>query len=266
MNSFRGLLLSILLAAMGCGPGARLREGDSFLAENKFDLALLSYQQAYLASPDNAKAKAALGRMLTMRRISFHAGLDLMKSSYDLKPDPALRRELLLLHLDAGDLKRAEELVHPDKMSTEEYRTQEAALERAATACMRKQNEEGFYGLKNRPDEPTGQKQAFMIRCLLLPGWRRSKMEDARTIFQEITQERTRCELTMLIPEISSLTAEYCRGAFPGVIAIHRENIRGIEAAGVPTAKLFQSDLFIPGDPPPQPPDQPADAPPKGAP
>lgn len=260
------LWLTVCLIVAACGPGGRLREGDAFLAQNKFDLALLSYQQAYLASPDNAKAKAALGRMLTMRRISFHAGLDLMKSSYDMKPDPALRRELLLLHLDAGDVKRAEELVHPDKMTTEEYRTQEAALERAATTCMRKQNEEGFYGLKNRPDDPGGQKQAFLVRCLLLPGWRRNKLEDARAIFQEIKDERTRCELTMLIPEISSLTADYCRSTFPGVIAIHRENIRGIEASGVPTAKLFESDLFIPGDPPPQPPDQPADAPPKGAP
>lgn len=261
------LLLALILAAAACGPGARLREGDAFLAENKFDLALLSYQQAYMASPENAKARYALGRMLTMRRISFHAGLDLMKAAYEAKPDAALRRELLLLHLDAGDIRRAEELVHPDHMSTEEYRTPEAALERAAAICVRKQNEEGFYALKNRPDEPTGQKQAFMIRCLLSPGWRRTKLEDAKAIFVEIEAARVRCELTMLFPEVSNLAAEYCRGAFPGVIAIHRENIRGIEAAGVPTAKLFDSDLFIPGDPPPQPADQPADAAaPKGAP
>lgn len=247
--------LLFLVLVVGCGPGARLREGDAFLAENKFDLALLSYQQAYLASPTNAKARYALGRILTMRRISFHAGLDLMKAAYDAKPESPLRTELLVLHLDTGDIKRAEELVHPDRMSTEEYRTAEAALERAATSCLRKQNEEGFYGLKNRPDDPAGQKQAFLIRCLLSPGWRRTKLEDAKALFLEISSSQTRCELTVLFPEVSNLSAEYCKGAFPGVIAIHRENIHGIEARGVQTAKLFDSDLFVPGDPPPQPPD-----------
>lgn len=78
--------------------------------------------------------------MLTMRRISFHAGLDLMKSSYDVKPDPALRRDLASPGRRGCETRQ---LVHPDKMSTEEYRTQEAALERAAATCMRKQNEEG---------------------------------------------------------------------------------------------------------------------------
>ena len=250
-----------MLAALSCGPGARLREGDAFLAENKFDLALLSYQQAYLASPTNAKARWALGRMLTMRRISFHAGLDLMKAAYDSKPEPQLRTELLVLHLDTGDIKRAEELVHPDRMSTEEYRTAEAALERAAASCMRKQNEEGYYGLKNRPDDPFGQKQGFLIRCLLSPGWRKSKLDDAKAVFLEIPSNQTRCELTMLFPEVSNLTAEYCKGAFPDVIAIHRKNIHGIEAKDMQTAKLFDSDLFVPGDPPPQLPDEPGAGP-----
>lgn len=248
-------LAAAVLAVISCGPSARLREGDSFLKENKFDLALLSYQQAYQASPNNERARAALGRMLTMRRISFHAGLDLMKSAYDARPNAELRRELLLLHLDAGDIKRAEDLVHPDRMSTEEYRTAEAALERAAVQCVRKQNEEGFYGLKTRPDDAPGLKQAFLVRCLLSPGWRRTKVEDARAVFNEIGPLETRCELTAVFPEASSLSADYCKSSFPGVIAIHRETIRGIEAASVHTQKLFDSDLFIPGEPPPQPKD-----------
>lgn len=243
----------IVLLTANCGPTARIREGEAFLQQNKFDAALLSFQQAYLDSPENPAAQAALGRILTLRRISFHAGLDLLKSSYDKKQTAALRRELTLLHLDAGDLAKAESILHPDHVTLEEYMTDAAALERAAVACVAKQNENVFYLLKNRPADTENAREVFLIRCLLTPGWRRSKEQDAKEIFATITQEKARCEVAVLFPSIANVTVESCHQKFPGDIALHREKISGIEVAQGKTRKLFEDDLFIPGEPPPQP-------------
>ncbi len=245
------LLLFVLVAA--CGPGGRIHEGDDLLAQNKFDAALLAYQRAYLGSPDHPRAKEALGRMLTLRRVSFYAGLDLMKSAYDQKPSPALRRDLVLLHTEAGDLERAESLLHPDHMALDEYMTEAASVERAFVTCMRKQNEEGFYALSNRPADSVQTKESFQVRCLLSPGWRRTKLDDAKKIFAAIQTPRTQCELLTLFPELSDQKSADCRAKFPGVIAIYRESIKGIEAEKGRTPKLFEDELFIPGEPPPQP-------------
>ncbi|MCE9599733.1 MAG: hypothetical protein K8S54_17370 [Spirochaetia bacterium] len=246
-------VLGCLLLLVSCGPTARIREGEAFLRQNKFDAALLSFQQAYLDSPENPAAQAALGRMLTLRRISFHAGLDLLKSSYDKKQTAALRRELTLLHMDAGDLSKAEMLLHPDHMTLEEYMTDPAALERAAVGCMVKQNEAGFYQLKSRANDVENAREVFLIRCLLSPGWRRSKEQDAREIYATITQEKAKCDIAVLFPAIANVTVELCRQKFPGDISLQREKITGMEVAQGKTRKLFEDDLFIPGEPPPQP-------------
>lgn len=252
---FSGLLsfIAVLLFAVACGPSSRIQEGDVLLAQNKFDAALLSYQRAYLGSPDHPLAKVALGRMLTLRRVSFYAGMDLMKAAYDQKPTASLRRELVLLHTEAGDIERAEGILHPDHMALDEYMTESAGIERAFVTCIRKQNEEGFYPLSNRASDIEQTKEGFQIRCLLSPGWRRSKLEDAKKIFATLKSPRLQCELIVLFPELSDKKADQCRKEFPGVISVHRENIRGIESQKGRTANLFEDDLFIPGDPPPQP-------------
>jgi len=87
----------------------------------------------------------------------------------------------------------------------------------------------------------------------MAPAWKNTKLEEAKQTFLTIAAPLTRCETTIAFPEVSNLPVEYCVKAFPGSIAIHREGIRGLELAQGKTLKLFEDELFIPGEPPPQP-------------
>ncbi|MBX7056888.1 MAG: tetratricopeptide repeat protein [Leptospirales bacterium] len=229
LRTFQALAALFFLALLlSCDESRALADaGRERLMRGDYDTALEIYEEAYRARPNNPRALAGLGELLSLRRISLFSGLELMQESLSIEPDAALRERLALIYaaMERFDLARA--LVDPSKMSVQEVYSEPVQLLHAGLDCLKSPGPIALRRLQARPRSP--RRDYFLALCQLKLATPQNKDEAMKALLS-IGDAEIACETAALWnveyePEPGWLRRanSECQRRFKGNLALFRE-------------------------------------------
>ncbi|MDH5657238.1 MAG: hypothetical protein OEZ34_15105 [Spirochaetia bacterium] len=255
MNFVIILALSAILIVLSSGCSLKQRQveiGFAALESGNFDAALERFQRLYENYPDDPEIIKGMGYVLSLRKITLMSSVYLLEESLSRMKDKRARNELFKIYMDAALFDRAEKLLASEKISVEEFLSQEISIYRAALICMKEPSPFSASTLRKIPESPL--RNYFLARCMMEESYRPESLKEIKGIIDSMDDEELRCELESLFPpdkiedEIRHrVVIRNCRTKFPGSLTLWRERPLRFEEVQIP--KLFDDHLLIPNDP-----------------
>lgn len=235
---------------IACKRGESAAEkAKGLMARGNFDRALSVLNQARKSS-DRQELRILSGKILSTRRISVFAGLELLTERAK-KPPMGLTEDLFYLYLDMNRPDRAAELLAPEVIGIEKYFLPETEMLRTAVGCIASRRSEMLQRLADQEDLPA--RDHLRIRCLLSRG----QNEEVQALLPELLNGNLnlwKCRSLALLrvetdflSRIPDETWNLCLLRFPGDLVLRRERPILKEGASLEKARyLFDTDFEIP--------------------
>ena len=234
------------------GRKQRVALGFSLIKEGKFDTALQVFQREYQKDSKDPELLAGFGYVLSLRRASIISSMDMLERSLSVRPDSDVRRELIILYMDAGLYEQAKRLIAPDRLPLERFFVHEISVYRTGINCM---EEPGWKNLKAMQQlKESAIRNYFMVRCMYQEAFKPDPSESLKEILDNFPDDKLRCDLESMMPEKlirdvirHDVIMKECREKFPGSLALNREKIEPYQVAEI--KKLFDDSMLQPGEP-----------------
>ena len=239
----------------------RIDEAYADLERAHFDAALYSFHRLYKDKPQNPRVLAGLGLLLSLKRISLFAAVDLLRASLKIKPNAEVRRQLAMIYIAMGQTKRIAELTRSDNLSVEEAFTPSLIQLHTAASCLDKASSAKLKKLETSPQQEDSSFYYFL--CELALKKKEKESIDLLKSYYAIQNPKMRCEaLSLCFILENSLPLDFlhkekkiCLQDSRSLLIFQREDLKLTQAElelQKRHTRLFDTDPFSPPDPGPE--------------
>ena len=244
---------------------SRIQDAFSDMGQGKFDSSFAKFEEFHQKHPRDSRILSGLGLLLTLKRISLFAGIDLMREAIEMNldevfpeniiPEQFVLEELLLLRIAMGNYKGAEKLIRSKFTQASPSLQQRLARTRLALSCMENPS---TSQLKVISANFQNDSYTFLCKLALLKK-KGYNFQELTELYKSFGRRKTQCRVITLWSDTSNASLLFlpepflsCQRYYSGWVSLYRPFplLQGKEKTDIVNPKLlFDMDRFSPEEP-----------------